>query len=167
MSLRGSASFTRPARYVRRASAASRGPHSAMYQHQELQQELAGTNNSPAQWQRQAVLIATICPLAYVLPASAQTASQASGGNADSFTIPLLLSALLGGAVFAALNDKNAKRILEEQVSGMRQAAVAWIPRSTSALNFLGLSNRSLGVYDKIGNCGRSPWGPMALVHSL
>lgn len=75
-------------------------------------------------WQKQAVLFATMCPLAYILPATAQAASQASGSLAEDFTVPLLLSALLGGVVFGAFNDRATKKVLEENVSGIRQVTL-------------------------------------------
>ena len=90
---------------------------------QHIGQKKAGTDAMvmPENWQRHAVIFATMCPLAYILPATAQAASQASGSLADNYTVPLLLSTLLGGVVFGAFNDRATKKVLEESVSGIRQ----------------------------------------------
>ncbi|KAK9917904.1 hypothetical protein WJX75_009408 [Coccomyxa subellipsoidea] len=77
-----------------------------------------------------------MCPLAYILPATAQAASQASGSLADNYTVPLLLSTLLGGVVFGAFNDRATKKVLEESVSGISTSTEA--PSKDTSLAFAG-----------------------------
>lgn len=88
-----------------------------------VQSAVSNLQTTPESWEKQVLLFATICPLAYMFPTTAQAAAQASAGLAEDFTVPLLLSTLVAGVVFGAFNDKGTKTILEEQVAGVRRVS--------------------------------------------
>jgi hypothetical protein len=70
-----------------------------------------------------ALLVSTICPLVYILPASAQISAQNAAYLSEDVTVPLILSTLLGGLVFGIFNDGKTRKILEDNVKGRRSVA--------------------------------------------
>lgn len=63
-------------------------------------------------------LLSAIGPLMLAAPAFAQALGRAA--LADSVTVPLILSTLAGGAVYAALQSKDAKDVLARVAEGAR-----------------------------------------------
>lgn len=110
-------------RHIRRPTAAR--CRSMMPKNNNIKVESAVSDLQTASepWKKHVLLFAKICPLAYMFPTTAQAAAQASAGLAEDFTVPLLLTTLLAGVVFGAFNDKGTRRILEEQVSGIRRVS--------------------------------------------
>ena len=73
----------------------------------------------PALGKHLAVLSA-IGPLMLAAPAFAQLEALGPAALADSVTVPLILSTLAGGAVYAALQSKDAKAVLAQVAEGVR-----------------------------------------------
>lgn len=86
----------------------------------ECRQPSSSTAPKAASMQSQslAVLVSAICPLVYILPA--QAAAQSSASLTTELTVPLIFSALLGGLVFGVFNDSSTRRILEDNVKGVK-----------------------------------------------
>ena len=120
----GSKAITIGARHVKRTRAARCRPMMPKSNEKDAESVASYLQTTSESWEKQVSLIATICPLAYMFPSTAQAAAQASAGLAEDCTVPLLLSALLAGAVFGIFNDKETKRILEEQMSGIRRVCI-------------------------------------------
>ena len=53
-------------------------------------------------------------------PAFAQLEAIGPAALADSMTVPLILSSLAGGAVYAALQSKDTKGVLAQVAEGIR-----------------------------------------------
>ena len=65
-------------------------------------------------------IMAAIGPLLLAAPAYAQLEALGPAALAESVTVPLLLSTLAGGAVYAALQSKDAKAVLAQVAEGAR-----------------------------------------------
>ena len=71
---------------------------------------------------RQVALLSAVAPLLVALPAFAQLDPASTAALADSVTVPLILSSLAGGAVYAALQSKETKEVLSQIAEGVRYA---------------------------------------------
>ena len=69
---------------------------------------------------RQVALLSAVAPLLVALPAFAQLDPASTAALADSVAIPLILSSLAGGAVYAALQSKETKEVLSQIAEGVR-----------------------------------------------
>ena len=69
---------------------------------------------------RQVALLSAIAPLLVALPAFAQLDPASTTTLADSVAVPLILSSLAGGAVYAALQSKETKEVLSQIAEGVR-----------------------------------------------
>lgn len=65
-------------------------------------------------------VLSAIGPLVFALPAFAQVDAAASVALVDTMTVPLLLSGLASGAVFAVLQSKDTKKALSQLAQGVR-----------------------------------------------
>ena len=64
--------------------------------------------------------MAAIGPLMLAAPVFAQLEALGPAALADSVTVPLIISTLAGGAVYAALQSKDAKGVLAQVAEGAR-----------------------------------------------
>ena len=69
---------------------------------------------------RQVALLSAAAPLLVALPAFAQLDPASTTALADSVAVPLILSSLAGGAVYAALQSKETKEVLSQIAEGVR-----------------------------------------------
>jgi hypothetical protein len=69
---------------------------------------------------RQILCLSAVAPLLVALPAVAQLDPASTAALADSVAVPLILSSLAGGAVYAALQSKETKEVLSQIAEGVR-----------------------------------------------
>ncbi len=69
---------------------------------------------------RHLAVLSAVGPLMFAAPAFAQLEAIGPAALADSVTVPLILSTLAGGAVYAALQSKDAKTVLAQVVEAAR-----------------------------------------------
>ena len=69
---------------------------------------------------RHLAILSAVGPLLFAAPALAQLEALGPAALADSVTVPLILSTLAGGAVYAALQSKDAKTLLAQVAEGAR-----------------------------------------------
>ena len=101
--------------YSRRGRVCARLVHSKAIRAQSEQTHAAVSNI-----RKHLALLSAIGPLMLAAPAFAQLEALGPAALADSVTVPLILSTLAGGAVFAALQSKDAKDVLAQVAEGAR-----------------------------------------------
>ena len=101
--------------YIKKDRVCARLVHRDAYRAQEEHPRVHVSNLG-----KRIAIMAAIGPLMLAAPVFAQLEALGPAALADSVTVPLIISTLAGGAVYAALQSKDAKTLLAQVAEGAR-----------------------------------------------